>query len=117
LPGWSDHRFVLYAGRSHYQELLEAGVKIYEYQRGMLHAKTMIVDEEWVTIGSANMDRRSFLLNWEANLILVDQALADRMAQRFLLDLEHAIPIHEPAEHTPYERFRGGLCHLLSPLL
>ena len=117
LPGWSDHPFVLYAGRSHYPELLEAGVKIYEYQRGMLHAKTMIVDEEWVTIGSANMDRRSFLLNWEANLIMLDQALADRMAQRFLLDLEQCVLITTPTEKTAYERFRGGVCHLLSPLL
>ncbi len=117
LPGWSDHPFVLYAGRSHYPELLEAGVKIYEYQRGMLHAKTMVVDDEWVTIGSANMDRRSFLLNWEANLIMVDQALAGRMAQRFLLDLEQCVLITTPFEKTAYERFRGGLCHLMSPLL
>ena len=59
LPHRSDMRLVLHAGRSYYDELLSSGVKIYEYQPGILHAKTMVVDDSWATVGSANMDVRS----------------------------------------------------------
>jgi len=99
LPGWSDHRFVLYAGRAHYEELLDVGVKIFEYGPGMLHAKTMVVDDLWTTIGSANMDRRSFHLNWEANLVMLDRGINAAMADRFVQDSASAVLI--PRSHRP----------------
>jgi cardiolipin synthase len=117
LPGWSDHRFVLFAGRAQYAPLLEAGVKIHEYGRGMLHAKTMVVDETWVTIGSANMDRRSFHLNWEANLIFLDAALNAAMAERFLHDLAHASPVTSPYNPPLLQRLGESAAILLAPLL
>lgn len=117
LPGWSDHRFVLYAGRAHYGELLDAGVRIHEYGPGMLHAKTMIVDDVWVTVGSANMDRRSFHLNWEANLIFLNTAIASAMARRFERDMAHATPILSPYLPPLLRRFGESVCFLLAPLL
>lgn len=117
LPGWSDHKFVLYAGRSNYAELLSAGVRIFEYRRGMLHAKTMVVDDAWTTIGSANMDMRSFVLNWEANLIALDRNLATTMAERFEHDLKHCIEIRLPLLRTPREQFLEAACYILAPLL
>src|SRR5262249_50594181 len=60
LPSATDHRFVLWAGRSYYAELTSAGVEIYEYGAGMLHSKVVVVDESWAMAGSANMDVRSF---------------------------------------------------------
>lgn len=117
LPGWCDHRFVLHAGRAHYDELLRAGVQIFEYGPGMLHAKTMVVDDHWSTIGSANMDRRSFHLNWEANLVMLDAGMAAAMARRFELDVVHAVPI--PRHHRPslHRRLVEAVCALLAPLL
>ncbi len=117
LPGWSDHKFVLYAGRAFYRELLPAGVRIFEYGPGMLHAKTMVVDDAWVTIGSANMDRRSFHLNWEANLILLDPGIASAMASRFERDLARARPIEAPYRPSLPRRFGESACFLLAPLL
>jgi cardiolipin synthase A/B len=117
LPGWSDHKFVLYAGRSHYLELLAAGARIFEYKRGMLHAKTMVVDDVWTTIGSANMDRRSFVLNWEANLIALDRLLACQMAERFEHDMKDAAEITLPLRRTPIQTFEEAACYILSPLL
>ena len=117
LPGHSDHRVVLFAGRAHYDELLRAGARVFEYQPGMLHAKTMVVDDLWTTIGSANMDRRSFHLNWEANLVLLDHGVAGSMADRFLRDLEHSVEIRGPYNPPAPERLAQAASALLSPLL
>ncbi|MEX2146937.1 MAG: phospholipase D-like domain-containing protein [Candidatus Rokuibacteriota bacterium] len=68
---------------------LEAGVKIYEYGPALLHAKTMVVDGQWVSIGSANLDNRSFALNDELNLTFMDRGLAARMTEIFREDLKH----------------------------
>jgi cardiolipin synthase A/B len=117
LPGTSDHLLVLYAGRSFYDELLEAGVRIFEYELGMLHAKTMVVDDLWVTIGSANTDMRSFVLNWEANLVALDSTLAHRMGDTFLEDLKGAKEIRRPRAANRWDRFKEAGSYVLSPLL
>lgn len=117
VPGHPDHPFVFHAGRSHYQDLLEAGVRVFEYSKGFVHAKTMIVDEAWTTIGSANMDRRSFALNWEANLIAQDPQLTRTMAMTFLRDLEHTTEIKRPLVRSAYRRMKEAFSYLLSPLL
>src|SRR5262249_40319198 len=64
LPGRSDHALVFHAGRSFYPELLAAGVKVFELDHAFVHAKTAAIDGRWSTVGSANMDRRSFRLNF-----------------------------------------------------
>jgi cardiolipin synthase len=75
LPARNDSRFVAAASRSYYADLLTAGVKIYEYVGGLLHTKSMTLDGEVTLIGSANMDRRSFELNYENNILFYDPAL------------------------------------------
>jgi cardiolipin synthase len=75
VPARNDSRFVAAACRSYYHALLEAGVKIHEYRPGLLHAKTMAVDGQVTMIGSANLDRRSFELNYENNILFLDPAL------------------------------------------
>ncbi len=67
LPGHSNHKVTQQAGRSYYTELLEYGVEIFEYLPGMIHSKTMLVDDELSLVGSANMDVRSFRLNFEVH--------------------------------------------------
>ncbi|MGI8940366.1 MAG: phospholipase D-like domain-containing protein [Actinomycetota bacterium] len=85
-----DKEVVRQAGRSSYDGLLEGGVKILEYQRTMLHAKTMVVDGYWATVGSINFDNRSFSLNDELNLSVWDEPLARKLQDHFKLDLEDA---------------------------
>jgi cardiolipin synthase len=81
-------RLVRQASQAHFGRVLEAGARIYEYGPALLHAKTMVVDGQWVSIGSANIDNRSFALNNELNLAFLDKGLAGRMTEIFRNDLE-----------------------------
>ncbi len=89
LPARNDSQIVAAASRSHYGDLLKAGVELYEYQCGLLHAKTMVVDGKVGLIGSANLDRRSFELNFENNILFYDADFASKIRERqndFLAD-------------------------------
>nr|WP_229459134.1 cardiolipin synthase [Massilia cavernae] len=87
LPGVTDHGLVFHAGRAFYDELLENGVKIYELQVAVLHAKAAVIDGTWSTVGSANIDRRSFLHNYELNVVILDPAFGGEMESAFNEDL------------------------------
>ncbi|WP_243771614.1 phosphatidylserine/phosphatidylglycerophosphate/cardiolipin synthase family protein [Burkholderia sp. D-99] len=87
LPGRSDSALAFYAGRSHYADLLEAGVKIYERRGALLHAKTAIVDGVWSCVGSSNLDWRSALDNDEINAVVLGQTFAQRMESAFAEDM------------------------------
>jgi cardiolipin synthase len=87
LPGRSNHRVTYHAGRSYYEPLLEAGVHIHEYLPGMIHAKTMVVDGRIVLLGSANMDMRSFRLNFEVHALMHDEGTARDLEKCFHDDL------------------------------
>jgi cardiolipin synthase len=90
LPGTSDLSAVRNLSRVAYRGLLRAGVRIWEWQGPMLHAKTMVVDGRWVRIGSSNLNPSSLLANWELDLLVDDERLATRLEHRFLQDLSHA---------------------------
>ncbi len=77
FPARNDSRVVAAASRSYYEDLLEAGVRVHEFVGGLLHAKTFTVDDDVTLIGSANMDRRSFDLNYENNILLVDTTMTE----------------------------------------
>lgn len=87
LPSHTDFRPILYAGRSHYTDLLEAGVQIYERQERLLHAKTAVIDGIWATVGSSNVDWRSFLHNEELNVVILGQDFGRQMEESFRRDL------------------------------
>ena len=82
FPASNDSWIVGGASRSYYAELLDAGVEIHEYVGGLLHTKSLTLDGEITLIGSANMDRRSFDLNYENNILLYDPELTAAMRQR-----------------------------------
>jgi cardiolipin synthase A/B len=88
-----DKGFVRVAGRASYAKLLESGVEIREYQPTMLHAKSMVVDGSWASVGSVNFDNRSFQLHDEATLCVWDREFASRLEEVFERDLEHAEPM------------------------
>jgi cardiolipin synthase A/B len=90
LPGHSDFWPVLYTGRAHYEQLLSAGVKIFERQDALLHAKTAVVDGVWSTIGSTNLDWRSLSLNAEVNAVVIGRDFAEQMESLFQSDLRHS---------------------------
>jgi cardiolipin synthase len=83
----SDERFVTKLGRSLEVDLVRAGAEIYEYQPGMIHAKLMVIDEQWSVLGSANFDHRSFALNDEVNLAVLDRSLAATLKAQMEEDL------------------------------
>ncbi len=93
LPAHSDFAPVLYAGRSHYQRLLDAGVKIHELQDAVLHAKTAVIDGVVSTVGSSNMDWRSFSSNSEVNAVVFGENFGNAMARMFEADLRDSTAI------------------------
>lgn len=119
VPGVIDHAIVREAGRRHFGELLRAGVQIFEYTPALLHSKTMVVDGQWATIGSTNLDRRSFAQNEEMNVAIYDTSIARELDRIFAADLEVSRRItYEAWQKRP---LRGRLVELigipLRPLL
>lgn len=95
IPGRTAHLapVTVYAGRSYYASLIESGCEIYEYDEGMLHAKTLVVDRRWSMVGTPNFDARSVQLNFECAAAFYDEAEADQLAEQFESDLRFASPI------------------------
>src|SRR5262249_29725851 len=108
-----------FAGRYYWGEMLAAGVKVYQYTRGMMHSKVVLVDGEWASVGTANLDNRSLHLNFEVNCLLYSPPAVAELEEAFLRDLSTAIRL----ERGVYARrpFAGRLlenaCRLLSPAL
>jgi cardiolipin synthase len=93
IPGAIDHNLVRQASRSEFGRLLKSGVLIYEYQPALLHAKTMVIDGVWATVGSTNLDNRSFALNEELNVAVYDAGVAQRLESVFDQDLSNSRPV------------------------
>ena len=93
LPGITDSKLALYAQRYHYSELLKSGVRLYECNTALLHAKTAVVDNVWSTVGSTNMDFLSLLKNDEVNAIILSHEFAGEMEKMFVRDLVHSTQI------------------------
>jgi cardiolipin synthase len=90
VPRKNDVRIAQWAANAAYEPLLHAGVRIYEYLPRMLHAKTIVIDTEWSTIGSANLDYRSFFVNYEINLVSMQPALAAELEAQYRKDLSES---------------------------
>jgi cardiolipin synthase len=82
----SDHPYLVHVGRSYYEDLLRYGIRVYEYSAGVNHAKAMLIDREWIMVGSANSDNRSMRLNFELNLLAHTRAEAERLEKVFVED-------------------------------
>jgi cardiolipin synthase len=90
LPGITDSQLALHAQRYHYSGLLKSGVKVYEHNSSLLHAKTAVIDKVWSTVGSTNMDFLSLLNNDEVNAIILSREFATEMEKMFAGDLENS---------------------------
>lgn len=106
----TDTKFTLHASHARYEELLAGGVRLYEYQPSMMHAKAVVIDGLWAIIGTMNFDNRSFALNDESVLMTRDERVAARVEQLFLEDLAYSKEITldawraRPFHHRIYER-------------
>ncbi len=112
VPGkHSDHLLTRRSSRRLFGDLLKAGAKIYEYEKAMIHAKTMMIDELWSVVGSTNFDNRSFGLNDEINLAARDTELAARLAEDFATDLaaSHEVSYEEWQHRSIFERMHEWL--------
>lgn len=119
LPGRSDHPLVLYAGRSFIDDLLAAGVRIFELHSAMPHAKAVTVDGVFATLGSANMDQRSFRLNFEGNLFFYGEAIASRLEDDFVSLCAMATEVTSVERETlsQWQRLAENSARILAPLL
>lgn len=119
IPGISDSGIVNSAARSYYTLLLQQGVRIFEYQKGFVHAKTILIDNSFAMIGSANMDYRSFDLNFEVNAIVYSQEIAAQLHQAFYEDLKDSIEINAEQwlSRPKYKHMWEKLVRLLAPFL
>ncbi len=119
VPQRSDHLVVSLAARTFYEELLGYGIRIFERKPPFLHAKAMLVDDDWAVVGSANMDVRSFRLNFEANLEVRSRSFARALRVAIEDDIRNAVPIYLPTfrQRSPVVQVAERACALLNPLL
>ncbi len=119
VPCKPDHHLVYWASRSYYQELMEAGVEIYEYRKGFIHSKYITVDGYLASIGSANMDIRSFTQNMEVNAFLFSKDLTEKLNEIFEEDLQNSeqIILEEYHNRGYYIRIKESFNRLFSPVL
>ena len=119
VPRRPDKRIVFYASRSYFLLLLEAGAKIYEYENGFMHSKIIIVDHQLASIGTANMDMRSFHLNFEINAFLYKTSSTEKLVSDFLHDINQSseINLNEFIKRPLRQRILESTSRLLSPLL
>jgi cardiolipin synthase len=119
FPKRNDSRIVAAASRSYYKDLIDAGAEVYEFRPGLLHAKTMVVDRCVGLIGSANLDRRSFELNFENNILFDDRAFAGELRARqdeYLAQCDR-VTREEVADYGIVQRLWQSLLATLSPML
>ena len=120
VPARADYRLMTWATSSYMRELVEAGVRVYTYDpSGFVHAKTLIVDGEIASVGTANLDVRSFSMNFEINAFVYNRELAATLTEHFFRDLEHSREItpQDLEKKTPVRILLESLAKLFSPLL
>jgi len=117
VPRRSDSLIVSAAARSYFEELMAAGVKVWEYKARMLHSKTLVVDDHCAMIGTANFDNRSFRLNFEVCAVVYGPELAKPLAAQFETDLHSSSPVRGLRKQSFLRRLGDSTARLFSPLL
>jgi cardiolipin synthase A/B len=119
IPNKPDHLFVYWATYSYIGEMLKTGAKVYIYDNGFIHAKTIIVDGEISSVGTANIDVRSFRLNFEVNAFIYNENIAHQLTKSFLEDMELSWELTEEKyqKRSIKIRFKESVSRLLSPIL
>lgn len=119
IPAMPDHAFVYRATQFYAKSLLDAGVEIYKYNKGFLHSKTVVVDGKIAVVGSANMDYRSFKLNFEANAFMYDEVVSQQLVDIFVQDEKNSTRLTAAyfEQQSLWLKFKQYFSRLLSPIL
>ena len=119
IPDKPDHPFVYWATYNNVASLLDAGVNIFQYRDGFLHSKCVIIDDEVASVGTTNMDHRSFTLNFEINAFIYDTAVAKQLRGEFEKDLlvSYRLTKELYEQRSIWVKFKEGIARLLSPIL
>lgn len=119
IPNKPDHMFVYWATYSNVGELLKTGAKVYIYENGFIHAKMLIVDGKIATVGTANIDNRSFRLNFEVNAFLYSHHLSKKLEMIYKADMEKSkeLTLEDYLQRPKSIRFKESVSRLLSPIL
>lgn len=119
IPHKNDSMMVQWASRAFYTELLEAGVKIYEFDGGLLHTKSVVIDDQFCLVGTVNMDMRSLWLNFEVSLAVEDKEFTEQMAslQRLYMSQSYPIQLNQWQERSVKNRLLERFYYLFNPLL
>ncbi len=119
IPKMPDHPFVYWATTSYVGELIRLGAKVYKYQKGFLHCKVLIVDDYISAVGSANMDIRSFLLNFEVSAIVYDSKINTKLMEQYFLDIENSIEYTREMreQRGNIVKIKEAFSRLLTPVL
>ena len=116
MPDRPDHLFVYWISLLNAEELMKSGVRIYRYKGGFVHSKTLVADEEYCSIGSANLDQRSMTLNFETNAMVYSKEIGKAMQEAFLSDLVHCdeYSLEEYSKLTSWQNFKISVARLFS---
>lgn len=119
VQGKPDHQLTFLASASYFEDLLKAGVQIYRYQKGILHSKVLIIDQQMSVVGSANFDIRSFQLDFELSALIYSPEIAERLYVDFQHDLEESslLNYEEFSQRKLWQRMKEANASLLAPLL
>lgn len=119
IPNKPDHPFVYWATYSYVGNMLEAGAKIHIYENGFLHAKTIVVDGKLSSVGTANIDVRSFRLNFEVNAFMYSEQVARKLLKQYELDMKecYTLSLDDYKKRSTWIRFKESVARLISPIL
>ncbi|MFA5453406.1 MAG: phospholipase D-like domain-containing protein, partial [Candidatus Methanomethylophilaceae archaeon] len=118
MPDKPDHMFVYWNNISAANDLMKNGIKVYMYHRGFVHSKTIVVDEKYCSIGSANLDDRSMVLNFETNAMIYSERIGKEMNDAFMEDLTYCTEYscEEYNKRTTWMKFKIGISKLFKGL-
>ncbi|WPQ64238.1 cardiolipin synthase [Chitinophaga sancti] len=119
IPSRGDSFFVQHAAQSYVKPMLDAGAKVYFYQKGFIHAKTIVIDDNLAIVGTVNLDNRSFYLNSEIAVVVYDRPVVHKLNAAFEQDLQDAVQIERRTwkNRSIWQRFIDAVCRLFTPLL
>ena len=119
IPDKPDHLFIYWINQYFVGELLDLGVEVYKYNRGFIHSKLIVVDDEIVTTGTANFDCRSFYQNFEINVNIYEKDVAVKFREIFLKDIDFSSRLlrSEYSKRSAYIKLKESICRLLSPIM
>jgi cardiolipin synthase A/B len=119
IPNKPDHPFIYWATYSYIGLLLKAGANVYIYENGFIHSKSIVIDRKMNTVGTANIDMRSFKLNFEVNAFIYHKETSEELAQAFEKDMMESTKLTEELynKRPRWIRFKESISRLLSPIL